>query len=192
MVTQTQNKRIHIPNIHAFNWIRTHDPSIRASEGSSSLRPRDYSDRNLNYVRSILPSQNINIWFSYTPLIFRVRLGRSCYKWSFSIQILYNFVRSNTVPRRRLLTCSFQHVFVMNKKDLHTFHIVLLFNLMTVCSLVYMTKLLDCMGYIQPKKRTFLKDDVVRMCFVFRHFREPEGTEVPREEFASICRAPGR
>jgi hypothetical protein len=37
---------------------------------------------------------------------------------------------------------------------------------MTVSSFVYMTKLLDCMGYIQPKGRIFLKEEVGRMvCF---------------------------
>jgi hypothetical protein len=34
-----QNKRIHTPNIHALSGIRTHDPSVRASEDSSCLRP---------------------------------------------------------------------------------------------------------------------------------------------------------
>jgi hypothetical protein len=43
--TQTQNKRIHTPNIHALSGIRTHDPSVRASEDSSCLRPRGYRDR---------------------------------------------------------------------------------------------------------------------------------------------------
>jgi hypothetical protein len=32
-----QNKRIHTPNIHALSGIRTHDPSVRASEDSSCL-----------------------------------------------------------------------------------------------------------------------------------------------------------
>jgi hypothetical protein len=43
--TQTQNK--HIPNIHALSGIRTHDPSVHASEDSSSLRPLGYCDRRL-------------------------------------------------------------------------------------------------------------------------------------------------
>jgi hypothetical protein len=43
--TQSQNKRIHTPNVHALSRIRTHDPSVRASEDSSWLRPRGYSDR---------------------------------------------------------------------------------------------------------------------------------------------------
>jgi hypothetical protein len=42
--TQTQNKRIHTANIHTLSGIRTHDPSIRASEDSSYLRPRGYCD----------------------------------------------------------------------------------------------------------------------------------------------------
>jgi hypothetical protein len=32
-------------NIHALSGIRTHDPSVRASEDSSCLRPRDHYDR---------------------------------------------------------------------------------------------------------------------------------------------------
>jgi hypothetical protein len=43
--TQTQNKRIHTPNIHALSEILTHDPSDRASEDSSCLRPRGHCDR---------------------------------------------------------------------------------------------------------------------------------------------------
>jgi hypothetical protein len=43
--TQTQNKRIHTPNIHALSGIRTHDPSVRESENSSCFRPRGYRDR---------------------------------------------------------------------------------------------------------------------------------------------------
>jgi hypothetical protein len=42
---QTQNKRIHTPNIHASSRNRAHDPSGRASEDSSCLRPRGYCDR---------------------------------------------------------------------------------------------------------------------------------------------------
>jgi hypothetical protein len=37
--TQTQNKRIHTSNIYALSGIRTHDPSIRASEDISCFRP---------------------------------------------------------------------------------------------------------------------------------------------------------
>jgi hypothetical protein len=33
--TQTQNKHIHTPNIHALSGIRAHDPSVRANEDSS-------------------------------------------------------------------------------------------------------------------------------------------------------------
>jgi hypothetical protein len=43
--TKTQNKRIHTPNIHTLSGIRTHEPSVRASEGSTCLRPRGYCDR---------------------------------------------------------------------------------------------------------------------------------------------------
>jgi hypothetical protein len=43
--TRTQNKRIHTPNIYALSGIRAHDPSVRASENSSCLRPLGYCDR---------------------------------------------------------------------------------------------------------------------------------------------------
>jgi hypothetical protein len=42
--TQTQNKRIHTPNIHALCGIGTHDPGFRASEDSAYLRPLGYRD----------------------------------------------------------------------------------------------------------------------------------------------------
>jgi hypothetical protein len=44
-ITRTQNKRIHTPYIHALSGIRTHNPSVRASEDSPCLRPRSYCDR---------------------------------------------------------------------------------------------------------------------------------------------------
>jgi hypothetical protein len=37
MPTQTQNQHIHTPNIHALSGIRTHDPSVRASEDIHAL-----------------------------------------------------------------------------------------------------------------------------------------------------------
>jgi hypothetical protein len=43
--TQTHNKHIYTPNIHAVSGIRTHDHSVRASENSSYLRPRGHCDR---------------------------------------------------------------------------------------------------------------------------------------------------
>jgi hypothetical protein len=43
--TQTQNKHIHIPNIHALCGIQTQDPSFQASEDSTCLRPLGYRDR---------------------------------------------------------------------------------------------------------------------------------------------------
>jgi hypothetical protein len=41
----TQNKHIHIPNIHALCGIRTQDPGFRASEDSTYPRPLCYRDR---------------------------------------------------------------------------------------------------------------------------------------------------
>jgi hypothetical protein len=43
--TQTQNKQMHIPNIHTLCEIRTHDPGFRASEDSTCLWPLGYRDR---------------------------------------------------------------------------------------------------------------------------------------------------
>jgi hypothetical protein len=43
--TQTQNKRIHTPNIHALRGILTHYPSVRASEDSLCLTARGHCDR---------------------------------------------------------------------------------------------------------------------------------------------------
>jgi hypothetical protein len=43
--TQTQNKHIHIPNIHALFGVRTHDPGFRACEDRTCLRPLGYRDR---------------------------------------------------------------------------------------------------------------------------------------------------
>jgi hypothetical protein len=46
--TQTQNKRLHTPNIYVLIGTRIHDPSVRANEDSSCLRPRGYCDRRVN------------------------------------------------------------------------------------------------------------------------------------------------
>jgi hypothetical protein len=59
--TQTQNKRIHTPNVHALSGIRTHDPSVRASEESSCLRPLGYCD----WLQSNLPC------FYYISIIYK-------------------------------------------------------------------------------------------------------------------------
>jgi hypothetical protein len=51
--TRTQNKRIYTPNIYVLSGIRTHDPSVRASEDSSCLRTRGYCDRPSYIVRML-------------------------------------------------------------------------------------------------------------------------------------------
>jgi hypothetical protein len=43
--TQTQNDRIHTPNIHALSGIRTQDPIVRAGEDKLCLSPRVHRDR---------------------------------------------------------------------------------------------------------------------------------------------------
>jgi hypothetical protein len=47
--TQTQNKHIHTPNNHALCGIRTHDPSVRASEDNTCLRQLGYCNRRYNH-----------------------------------------------------------------------------------------------------------------------------------------------
>jgi hypothetical protein len=42
--TYTHRIKVHNTDIHALSGIRTHDPSVRASEDSSCLRPRGHSD----------------------------------------------------------------------------------------------------------------------------------------------------
>jgi hypothetical protein len=52
-------------DIHALGGIRTHDPSFRASEYSSCLRPRDHSDRRIKFwgdINLILRVDNIDWW----------------------------------------------------------------------------------------------------------------------------------
>jgi hypothetical protein len=68
--TQTQNKRIHTPNIHALNGIRTHDPSFRASEDSSCLRPRGYCDRPIIVLTYLKVSECCLTAFSHKRRIF--------------------------------------------------------------------------------------------------------------------------
>jgi hypothetical protein len=45
--TQTQNKCIHIRNIHALCGIRTHDPGFWASEDNTCRRPLGYRERRI-------------------------------------------------------------------------------------------------------------------------------------------------
>ena len=52
--TQTQNKCIHTPNIHALCGIRSHDPGFRANEDSTCLRPLGYRDRLRTYVLKLV------------------------------------------------------------------------------------------------------------------------------------------
>jgi hypothetical protein len=49
--TQTQNKHIHIPNIHVLCGIRTHDPGFRESEDSTYLRPVSYHDQPIPHLK---------------------------------------------------------------------------------------------------------------------------------------------
>jgi hypothetical protein len=54
--TYTEHKHRINADTHALSGIRAHDPSVRADEGSSSLKPRGHCDRPL----PAWESQNIN------------------------------------------------------------------------------------------------------------------------------------
>jgi hypothetical protein len=70
--TQDNANRINA-NIHALNGIRTHDPSVRASEDSSCLRPRSHCDRHMFISMSIKFTIEIlfviPIYFLLLPLL---------------------------------------------------------------------------------------------------------------------------
>jgi hypothetical protein len=58
--TQTQNKRAH--RHPCLEWIRTHDPSVRASEDISCLRPRGHCERRYDPITEIKwPCEMVNL-----------------------------------------------------------------------------------------------------------------------------------
>jgi hypothetical protein len=48
-------------NIHAWSRIWTYDPSVRASENSSGLRPHGYSDRRPKYTTKVLFTFSLSV-----------------------------------------------------------------------------------------------------------------------------------
>jgi hypothetical protein len=64
-----RNKHTHTPNIHALSGIRTHDPSVRASEDSSCLRPRGYCD----WLLMRFTPWNSEVSKEYVASIFRIK-----------------------------------------------------------------------------------------------------------------------
>jgi hypothetical protein len=61
-------------DIHAFNEIRTHDPSVGASEYSSCLRPHSHCNRLVNHHEDVIQKlkiENVNYGgWSYGYFIF--------------------------------------------------------------------------------------------------------------------------
>jgi hypothetical protein len=57
--SQTQNKHRRIPNIRALYGIRTHDPGLLASEGSTCLGLRGYCDQQAKHIAYINRHENI-------------------------------------------------------------------------------------------------------------------------------------
>jgi hypothetical protein len=58
--TQTKNKHIHIPNIHALSGIRTNDPRV---ENSSCSRQCGYCDR-YEYPHYVTNCSRLTTWIS--------------------------------------------------------------------------------------------------------------------------------
>jgi hypothetical protein len=56
----THKHRINDTDIHALGGIRTYDPSVRASEDNSCLRPRGHCDRQINYVEKQKVAHSFN------------------------------------------------------------------------------------------------------------------------------------
>jgi hypothetical protein len=84
-------------DIHASSGIRTHDPSVRASEDISCFRSRGHYDRLYQYAQSTLqPSSN----------------GTSCTPYS----ILFHFVMKNATRRRAILDMK---IILQKYKNLH-------------------------------------------------------------------------
>jgi hypothetical protein len=72
----TQNTiNAHNTDIHAVSWIRTHYPSVRASENSSCLRPRGQYDRgmqNIEYLEAVLhisTPQNVEVLINTVEIV---------------------------------------------------------------------------------------------------------------------------
>jgi hypothetical protein len=85
--TQTQNKHIHIPNIHGLCGFRTHDPGFRVSEDSTCLRPLGYRDR-LFFLPLLL---------LFSPLVLQPRFGP--WPTSMKLSVSLRFTRSETFGR---------------------------------------------------------------------------------------------
>jgi hypothetical protein len=71
MTIQTQNKHIHTPNIHALSGIRNHDPGVRASENSSSLRLRGHCDRQ---IFSLYRENSCSFWLIFGSCSVRISI----------------------------------------------------------------------------------------------------------------------
>jgi hypothetical protein len=103
--TQTQNKRIHTPNIHALSGIRTHDPSVRASEDSSCLTPRSYCDRQTlfhvwNIDKNMPCNQQVLIIICFCSVVLKI-LPKICNSmlrlWTFPHTGWNNFCHPKSV-----------------------------------------------------------------------------------------------
>jgi hypothetical protein len=83
--TQTQNKHMHTRNIHALCGIRTHDPSFRASEDSTWLRPLGYCDR----PRYLPISSKFMTTFPICPSLLNVYSWKVVVKYIMNLPLIY-------------------------------------------------------------------------------------------------------
>jgi hypothetical protein len=83
--TQDNTNRINAnTDIHALSGIRSDDPSVRASEDSSCLRPHGHSDRRVKHITCWLAELVIQasdkFWYEYSSsrLVKHIPLSAAC------------------------------------------------------------------------------------------------------------------
>jgi hypothetical protein len=86
-------------DIHDLSGIRSHDPSVRASEDSSCLRPRGYCDRPKPRLRSI------NTWQYYLNKFLTLKGPNNAINWSTGLN-------DNQIKSRLAQTCSVHFLYV--------------------------------------------------------------------------------
>jgi hypothetical protein len=104
LLTQQEKRRINACNIdtNILSGIRTHGPSLRASEDSSGLRPYGHCDRLSSIIRYI------NIYIAVFPVLFKIlrlnSLGDVCfYEFPFEISMSFMLIYSHDYHNKQKL-----------------------------------------------------------------------------------------